>query len=555
MNTTYEKGLLLFQEEKYQDAMDTFILAFEQMEKRDEILELLFSCFWQPNFEELKKTYEDSVAQISSVPFEELKIIFFPISDELFYLYDSEQQKFIGSFDCSQTNYREKGMDFESVLITHCWDLREVRKLVGEAYPRCVYWLTNDENKTVSFLQLPGMLEKFWGNYLMMNSDALLKYYFEQMQDEYIPKKIISKEVAKYSDLLLNIHENRIKDMQKERTKIFLSICIPSFNRGEDAFVAVQEVLRSGYDEEIEVIVSNNGSTENIEGYQKIKDIKDNRVRYYEAEENAGFAGNIKKVVQLAKGEYLVFQSDQDRIIPTCLPLYLNQLTRNGNIFAATSYGKGVNFPTPQFEGVITNRDAILKGVLNLNYLTGLFIHRQSIFDNGGMELYEQLKNNTMVEYYTHIFFILTAAKDKYIYVSDQVLWIETGSDEGKTKDGVLAYNQPAVRMKQAEDAIEMLVKVTGVYDYDLIILAEKRYERVFDLLKVALYYYKEDFIQAGFDWEKTCEEIHQWGLTLIKPYEDCIFEDNLQMWKTRCDEIYQNYLKQDVLKRLSGKE
>ena len=245
MNTTYEKGLLLFQEEKYQDAMDTFILAFEQMEKKDEILELLFSCFWQPNFEELKKTYEESVTQISSVPFEELKIIFFPISDELFYLYDSEQQKFIGSFDCSQTNYREKGMDFESVLITHCWDLREVRKLVGETYPRCVYLLTNDENKMVSFLQLPGMLEKFWGNYLMMNSDALLKLYFEQMQDEYLPKKIISKEVDRYSDLLLEIHENRIKNRQKERTKIFLSICIPSFNRGEDAFVAVKEILKS----------------------------------------------------------------------------------------------------------------------------------------------------------------------------------------------------------------------------------------------------------------------------------------------------------------------
>lgn len=555
MNTTYEKGLLLFQEEKYQDAMDTFILAFEQMEKRDEILELLFSCFWQPNFEELKKTYEESVTQISSVPFEELKIIFFPISDELFYLYDSEQQKFIGSFDCSQTNYREKGMDFESMLITHCWDLREVRKLVGETYPRCVYWLTNDENKTVSFLQLPGMLEKFWGNYLMMNSDALLKLYFEQMQDEYLPKKIISKEVDRYSDLLLEIHENRIKNRQKERTKIFLSICIPSFNRGEDAFVAVKEILKSNYDEEIEVIVSNNGSTLNIEGYQKIKDIKDNRVRYYEAEENAGFAGNIKKLIQLAKGEYLVFQSDQDRIISPCLPLYLNQLTRNGNIFAASSNGKGVNFSPRPFEGVITDKNTVLDGVLNHTYLTGLFIHRQSIFDSGGMELYEQLKNNTMVDYYTHIFFMLTAAKDKYLYVGDQALWIETGSAAGKAKDFVLSYIQPAVRMKQAEDAIEMLVKVTKVYDYDLILLAEGRYDRVFDLLKVALYHYKEDFIQAGFDWEKGCEEIYQWGLTLIKPYEDYIFEDNLLIWKTRCWEIYQIYLKQDVLKRTSARE
>lgn len=550
MNTTYEKGLVLFQEEKYQDAMETFILAFEQMEKRDEILDLLFSCFWEPNFEELKKTYEESVSQISSIPFEDLKIIFFPISDELFYLYDSEQQKFIGSFDCSQTNYREKGMDFESVLITHCWDLREARKLVGETYPRCVFWLTNDENKTVSFLQLPGMLEKFWGNYLMMNSDALFKYYFEQMQDEYLPKKIISKEVDKYSDLLLSIHENRIKDMQKERNKIFLSICIPSFNRGEDAFVAVQEVLRSGYDEEIEVIVSNNGSTENVEGYQKIKDIKDNRVRYFEAEENVGFAGNIKKLIQLAKGEYVVFQSDQDRIVSSCLPLYLNELTRNGNIFAATSYGKGVNFPPPQFEGVIVDKKMVLNGVLNQNYLTGLFIHRQSIFDNGGMGLYEQLKDNSMVKFYTHIFFMLTAAKGKNIYISDQVLWIETGSVAGKAKDFVLSYIQPAVRMKQAEDAIEMLVKVTGVYDFDLIFLAEERYERVFDLLKVALYHYKEDFIQAGFDWKEGCEEIYQWGLTLIKPYKDYIFEDNLLIWKTRCREIYQNYLKQDVLKR-----
>ena len=549
MNTTYEQALLYFQEEDYIKAMDMFIQAFEQGEKRTEIIDLLLSCFWEPNCEELKQNYEKSVLEISKIPFEELKIIYFPVSDELFYLYDTEKQQFIGTFDFAQTNYRERGMSFESVLITHCWDIREVRKFVGEDYPRCVYLLPDDENKMVSFFQIPGMLDKFWGNYLMINSDALLKLYFEEMQDEYIPKKIISKEVDKYSKILFDIHEARIQNLEKERNNIFLSICIPSYNRGEDAFIAVQEVLKSVYDEEIEVIVSNNGSTENLEGYQKIKDIKDYRVRYYEAEENQGFSGNIKKLVELANGTYLAFQSDQDRLVSTCLPQYLNELTRNQDIFASTSYGKGTNFVEHNYQGIVVNKNSILNGILNHTYLTGMFIHRQSIIDNGGLELYEKFKQNTMLMYYTHCFFMLTAAKDKILYVNNKILWIETGSIVGNTKDFVLTYTQPAVRKKQAEDALELLVEIVGVIDYDLILLAEKRYERVYELIAIAIYHYKEDFIKAGFNWKETCEELYQWGLNLIKPYEDRIFEDNIQIWKRRCYEIYENFSKKEPLK------
>ena len=61
---------------------------------------------------------------------------------------------------------------------------------------------------------------------------------------------------------------------------MLLSICIPSHNRGHRALALVEELLQLPYGNELEIICSNNGSDKNTEGYEKLKEIKDERFVY-----------------------------------------------------------------------------------------------------------------------------------------------------------------------------------------------------------------------------------------------------------------------------------
>lgn len=85
--------------------------------------------------------------------------------------------------------------------------------------------------------------------------------------------------------------------------EIVLSICIPTYNRGHRALALVSELrgLLDTYDN-IEIIVSNNGSNKHIEGYEAIEKMCIDRLRYHKFDENQYFWGNVNQVLKMAKG-------------------------------------------------------------------------------------------------------------------------------------------------------------------------------------------------------------------------------------------------------------
>lgn len=549
MNSDYNRGISEFEAGRYEEALDSFILSYHNGKRKEDIMNIILSCFVEPNIEELRMTYELNSNGITKFAYSDLTLMFIPVSDTIFYIYDRMQDCFLGKIDMDLYELNPRKLEFESALITDTWDLREAIALLGGSYLRCIFWVTNDEKRSVSFLQIPGIMETCWGNVLLFQSDELLQFYFEQMEEEYLPHKIISKRMNHYKTVLKKIHEDRIHKPEAKRENIFLSICIPTYNRGDDAYAAVCEALKSGYDQEIEVIVSNNASTCNTDGYERIKSIKDNRLRYYEAPESMGFYGNIRQVVDMARGEFIVFQSDQERIISSAIPCYLNELYKNPDIFAATSSGEGLNFPTIRKSGVNNQRLQILNGIMNQTFLSGLFLRKSSVLKNHSLELYEKLKSNYFLQMYTHIFFLLSSYDNGTIYVGADKLWIETEGLNKSEGDGIFQYNQPERRMFQAESAMELLVAVTGVVDYELIYLLEKRYQRVFELVRIGVYYYKQDFRDIDFNWKETCLEIHQWAQRVGEKYRDRISDDNYEIWESRCKNIYESNCKINVWK------
>ena len=100
-----------------------------------------------------------------------------------------------------------------------------------------------------------------------------------------------------------------------------VSIGIPTYNRADSYLKeAVQSALNQNY-AEIEIIISDNCSSDNTE--EVVKGFKDKRIRYFRQEKNIGANNNFNFCLSQAKGDYFLLLQDDDLIdedfVETCL--------------------------------------------------------------------------------------------------------------------------------------------------------------------------------------------------------------------------------------------
>lgn len=105
---------------------------------------------------------------------------------------------------------------------------------------------------------------------------------------------------------------------------IKLSICIPTYNRAAFLGEALDSVIRQATDE-VEIVVSDNASTDNTEALVREFQARFPRIRYHKNPENLGADRNFLKVVELGEGEYCWLLGSDDALaegaIAAMLPL------------------------------------------------------------------------------------------------------------------------------------------------------------------------------------------------------------------------------------------
>jgi glycosyltransferase involved in cell wall biosynthesis len=91
-----------------------------------------------------------------------------------------------------------------------------------------------------------------------------------------------------------------------------VSIGIPTYNRA-DMFLreSIESALNQTY-ENIEVLVSDNASTDDTESV--VKSFANSRIRYHRQDENIGANNNFNSCIELAKGDYFVLLPDDDLV-------------------------------------------------------------------------------------------------------------------------------------------------------------------------------------------------------------------------------------------------
>lgn len=98
---------------------------------------------------------------------------------------------------------------------------------------------------------------------------------------------------------------------------MLLSVCIPTYNRGEKVLSLLQflssEINGSDFYDDIEILVSDNCSTDNTQEVVSEYINGSELFVYNRNEENLGLIGNLHKLVELSKGDYVWFMGDDDK--------------------------------------------------------------------------------------------------------------------------------------------------------------------------------------------------------------------------------------------------
>lgn len=106
-----------------------------------------------------------------------------------------------------------------------------------------------------------------------------------------------------------------------------VSIGIPVYNGERYLVETLDSVLGQTYTD-MEIVISDNGSTDSTESICRTYAAKDDRIKYFRYSENRGAAWNYNNVFLLAKGEYFKWAAADDVLAPTliekCVKILIN---------------------------------------------------------------------------------------------------------------------------------------------------------------------------------------------------------------------------------------
>jgi len=114
---------------------------------------------------------------------------------------------------------------------------------------------------------------------------------------------------------------------------IKLSICIPTYNRAKFLPELLESIVKQSHGYDIEVVVSDNASTDNTQEVLKLYIENHNNIKLSVADSNVGPDRNYFRAVSMAKGEYCWLIGSDDVIDDGGLEFVMQSLTSNQDVY------------------------------------------------------------------------------------------------------------------------------------------------------------------------------------------------------------------------------
>ena len=180
--------------------------------------------------------------------------------------------------------------------------------------------------------------------------------------------------------------------------ELLMSICIPTYNRVNKLNELLNFILNEfeKYSDKIEILVSDNASTDGTNELLKGKKEKNCKFDYWKNNENLGSIGNLFKLMKKAKGEYIWFIGDDDILLPgiadEIFNVFKNNKIINGILLNHSAiYGKNENIienslvPIPEkfyIDGKKIILNIIKKGKYGvIMFITANIVKRSTVLD------------------------------------------------------------------------------------------------------------------------------------------------------------------------------
>lgn len=461
-----------FQEERYDEALEAFILAYSKGYEQDWILNNVYQCYVEGNEEEFQRAYESGAAA-DQVPYEECLLDFIPYREGEYYIFDKELRIFRGIFSVpelkgAEPNKMFEQLEFSGAALELDWNWNERRSVLAAAESRSLYMVAHDIKRCASFWKIPE-LEGYVKNVRLYSDCGKLQEFFHIHTSEYLPLLVFGTpaEQEELTAILNQEHAYRLTPEGRNTDRVILTIGIPTYNRGNLLLKRLENLLPMPYDAEIEIAISKNGMESYQEEYEKISRMSDARINYYDHGRTLNAEENWRYVVEMAHGKYVLLVSDEDDVILSSLEHYLKLLTEHpqANVIRARSTYQGAFLENRHYEK--KGLAAFDRMFMCQNYLSGLIVRRHDFLEVNFKQL-EQFSENEFYKSYPHEWWcaLLSQQGD---YMEEPVYLINEGEssfDEEKSPtpqkwEGSLPYYATyatyEARMKQFAGIIEFL--------------------------------------------------------------------------------------------------
>jgi len=451
----------LFGLHEYESFFKILYKAQQYGYSKDEIEKLLWEAFVEPNVNEFQTMYETNINYLISnnyinttisMSFQELPFWLLPTGIENeYYLYDKKQkliQEKVSLYKYQKLEVSLTQEEFSDYLLIENDSWSNILSITNQVrkQEKKTYIVLNNIGKFLSCMQGALLNKDIISNVLIFDDFNSMDDYFKNT-DVYLPRNIINLvDQSKNAENYINvIHNYRINKEKRKRDNILLSICIPSFNRGNRAYENVIHLLQSRYDEEIEFIVSNNGTQNDTKRYyEKIEDIGDARLKYFSFEENKGFAINFAKVCELAGGKYILVLSDEDLVDIGALDKVMNILIHSKDSLAVIRTSSDRQ-SKPPVKIASAGKDALLTFMLTSNYVSGIIFNNKLLRKYKGIEYIYDNQDNSVCLFYPHMFLELLLSQYGSVQGTDLIL-IHEGRAE-KTDIGTMEHVSTEVKI------------------------------------------------------------------------------------------------------------
>jgi glycosyltransferase involved in cell wall biosynthesis len=175
-----------------------------------------------------------------------------------------------------------------------------------------------------------------------------------------------------------------------------VTIAIPTYNRAVLLKESIESALNQMNYDNYDVIVVDNNPERGCATEELLLMYKNTRISYYKNEENIGMIGNLNRLYELARGEYVVELHDDDLLFPNYLSVMMGFVDYNRGEYDAVYPGKVIfnmkkekEIPQQGTSVKLYFQNLRLSDFLWENIIgppVGACVKKQSFYDSGGYD-------------------------------------------------------------------------------------------------------------------------------------------------------------------------